>query len=194
MSTAITGHTPDRPLRADARRNRERVLEAARAAFAEAGADLPMEEIARRAGVGIGTVYRHFPNKEALLDALLAGQLAIFVERVRRASTKDDAWEGFRDMVREGASQQADDLAFCELVMARRSLSRSEDVARMREQLESETGKLLERAKAEGRMRDDFQVADVSVLFASIAGAIRSSDAPDAWRRQVEFALDGLRA
>ena len=194
MSTAITSTTPERPLRADARRNRERVVEAARAAFAESGADLPMEEIARRAGVGIGTVYRHFPNKEALLDALLAAQLAVFLERVRTALTKDDAWEGFRDMVREGASQQADDLAYCELVMARRSVSRSEQVAEVRDRLESETGKLLERAKAEGRMRDDFQVADVSVLFASIAGAIRSSDEPDAWRRQVEFALDGLRA
>jgi AcrR family transcriptional regulator len=194
VPTAITSGTPERPLRADARRNRERVIEAARGAFAEAGADLPMEEIARRAGVGIGTVYRHFPNKEALLDALLASQLALFVERTRTALNKDDAWEAFRDMVREGASAQADDMAFCELVMARKSVSRSEQVAELREQLEFETGKLLDRAKAEGRMRDDFAIGDVSVLFASIAGAIRSSDSPDAWRRQVEFALDGLRA
>jgi len=169
-------------------------MEAARAAFAEAGADLPMEEIARRAGVGIGTVYRHFPNKEALLDALLAEQLALFVLRTRNALAKDDAWEAFRDMVRQGASAQAEDMAFCELIMARKPFSRSEAVVALREELETETGKLLQRAKAEGRMRDDFTVDDLPVLFASIAGAIRSTADPEAWRRQVEFALDGLRA
>jgi AcrR family transcriptional regulator len=73
LSTHAATDTSDRPQRADARRNRERVIEAARGAFAESGADLPMEEIARRAGVGVGTVYRHFPNKEALLVELLVG-------------------------------------------------------------------------------------------------------------------------
>ena len=110
-------------------------MEAARFVFAQAGADLPMEEIARRAGVGIGTVYRHFPNKEALLDALLAEQLALFVERTRNALAQDDAWESFREMVREGASAQADDMAFCELVMARKAFSRSEGVVALREEL-----------------------------------------------------------
>jgi AcrR family transcriptional regulator len=193
LSTSVSPTTPDRPQRADARRNRARVMDAARAAFAQAGADLPMEEIARRAGVGIGTVYRHFPNKEALLDALLADQLALFVERTRDALAKDDAWEAFRDMVREGASAQAEDMAFCELIMARKAFSRSEAVVALREELETETDKLLRRAKAEGRMREDFTIDDMPVLFASIAGAIRSTDG-DAWKRQVEFALDGLRA
>ena len=194
MSTSVSTATSQRPLRADARRNRERVMEAARGAFAQAGADLPMEEIARRAGVGIGTVYRHFPNKEALLDALLAEQLALFAERTRTALAKDDAWEAFRDMVREGASAQAEDMAFCELVMARKAFSRSQAVVALREELETETDKLLRRAKAEGRMREDFTVDDMPVLFASIAGAIRSTANAEAWRRQVEFALDGLRA
>jgi AcrR family transcriptional regulator len=192
-STVATG-TSDRPQRADARRNRERVMAAARAAFAVAGADLPMEEIARSAGVGIGTVYRHFPNKEALLDALLAEQLTLFVERTRAALAKDDAWEAFRDMVREGAAAQAEDVAYCELVMARKPLSRSETVAALRDELDAETGKLLRRAKDEGGMREDFTREDMPVLFASIAGAIRSSRDEAAWKRQVEFALDGLRA
>jgi AcrR family transcriptional regulator len=169
-------------------------MEAARAAFAESGADLPMEEIARRAGVGIGTVYRHFPNKEALLDALLADQLALFVERTRTALAKDDAWDAFRDMVREGASAQAEDMAFCELVMSRKSVSRSDVVAARRAELEAETDKLLARAKADGAMREDFTIDDMPAMWASIAGAIRSSESDAAWQRQVEFALDGLRA
>src|SRR3954452_7462424 len=136
IETVDTG-TGERPLRADARRNRERVIEAARSAFAEAGADLPMEEIARRAGVGIGTVYRHFPNKEALLDALVAEQLTLFIERTRAALAEDDAWEAFRDMVRKGASAQAEDVAYCELVMARKPLSRSEAVAALRDELDA---------------------------------------------------------
>jgi AcrR family transcriptional regulator len=153
-----------------------------------------MEELARRAEVGVGTVYRHFPNKVALLDALLADHLASIVEQTRIALGKDDAWEAWRDLVRHGAAMQAEDIAFCEVVMARKNESESEAVARLRDELNRETELLLRRAKAEGAMRDDFTVADVPVLFASLAGAIRASGETDSWRRQVEFALDGLRA
>ena len=193
MSSTATTDTAERPLRADARRNRARVMEAARVAFAEAGTELPMEEIARRAGVGIGTVYRHFPNKEALLDALVADQLASRLERTRTALGRDDAWEAFRDLVRGGAAMQAEDQAFCDVVMTRKHESRSEVVAALNGELQSEMGKLLDRAKAAGAMREDFTTDDVPMLFASISGAIRSSEG-DAWKRQVEFALDGLRA
>jgi AcrR family transcriptional regulator len=169
-------------------------MEVAREAFAECGSELAMEELARRAEVGVGTVYRHFPNKEALLDALLADQLAYLVERTRSALTQDDAWEAWRALVREGACLQAEDLSFCEVVMARKNESESEAVARLRTELDAATGELLERAKAEGRMRPDFTTNDVGMLFASIAGAVRASGDSDAWRRHVEFALDGLRA
>jgi len=194
LSSVTDLSTGERPLRADARRNRERVMEVARLAFAESGSDLPIEDLARRAGVGVGTVYRHFPNKEALLDALLADQLAMILERTRAALEQDDAWEAFRDLVRGGASMQAEDVAFCEVVMARKADSASEAVARLRTEVESKTGELLARAKAEGAMREDFAIDDVPVLFASIAGAVRASGGGDSWRRQVEFVLDGLRA
>jgi AcrR family transcriptional regulator len=169
-------------------------MEAAKAAFAEGGTDLPMEEIARRAGVGIGTVYRHFPNKEALLDALLADQLTELIARTRAAVAKDDPWEAWREMVRDGAEMQAQDLAYCEIVMARKLESRSDAVVALREELTAETQKLLDRAQKAGGMRRDFAVEDVGTLFASIAGAIRNAPSEEAWRRQVEFALDGLRA
>ena len=89
---------------------------------------------------------------------------------------------------------QAQDVSFCDVVMARKAESESEAVIRLRTELDAEMGKLLEHAKAAGRMRPDFETADVGTLFASIAGAIRASGDGDAWRRQLEFALDGLRA
>ena len=194
MSSTVSSTTTERPLRADARRNRARVMEAAREAFAECGTDLTMEELARRAQVGVGTVYRHFPTKETLLDALLADQLAMLVETTRAALAEDDPWEAFRGLVRNGAEMQAQDMSFCEVVMARKAESGSETVIALRTELDAEMRKLLERAKAAGRMRPDFEADDVGTLFASIAGAIRASGDGDAWRRQVEFALDGLRA
>jgi AcrR family transcriptional regulator len=194
LSSSVATDTGERPLRADARRNRARVMEVARAAFAECGSDLPMEELARRAGVGVGTVYRHFPNKEMLLDALLAEQLETLIETTRAALAGDDAWEAFRGLVRNGAAMQADDMAFCEVVMARKQESGDARVAQLRDELDAAMGELIGRAQASGAMRKDFRTDDVGVLFASIAGAIRSSAGPDAWKRQVEFALDGLRA
>ena len=154
-----------------------------------------MEELARRAGVGVGTVYRHFPNKDALLDALVTDQLAMLVERTRTALARDDAWEAFRDLVREGAAAQAEDTAFCEMTMSHKHQTESEPVAAVRAELEAETGKLLKRAKAEGKLRADFTIDDVPIMFASIAAAVRlMGDSPAAWKRHVEFTLDGLRA
>jgi AcrR family transcriptional regulator len=170
-------------------------MEVARASFAEFGKELPMEELARRAGVGVGTVYRHFPNKDALLDALVTDQLTMLVERTREALARDDAWEAFRDLVRKGAAVQAEDLAFCEVAMARKNESGSDPIVALRTELETETAKLLERAQAEGKMRRDFTIEDVPVMFASIAAAVRMmEDSPAAWQRHVEFTLDGLRA
>ena len=170
-------------------------MQIAREAFAECGQDLTMEELARRAGVGVGTVYRHFPNKDALLDALVTSQLSMLVERTREALAKDDAWEAFRQLVRDGAAVQADDIAFCEVAMKRKEETDSEAVAAMRTALETETDKLLKRAQAEGKLRADFTIDDVPIMFASIAAAVRMMEAtPEAWKRHVEFTLDGLRA
>ena len=186
--------TGDKPLRADARRNRAHVLEVARAAFAECGTELPMEELARRAEVGVGTLYRHFPNKEALLDALLLDHMTASVARTREALAQEDAWEAFREQVLAAAEMQAQDFAYCELIMSRKAVSDSEAVAVARSQMEAEMTKLISRAQEAGGLRRDFTIADVPVLFASIAGAIRAAGPDGRWRRQVEFALDGLRA
>src|SRR3954462_12072948 len=97
MATEPT--TDERPLRADARRNRERILDAARCACAEHGASVQMDDVARGAGVGVGTVYRHFPTKEALIDALVAEKYRLAIENAHAALEIDDPWESFADML-----------------------------------------------------------------------------------------------
>src|SRR6201991_4974801 len=93
-----------KPLRADARRNRERVLTAARAAFAEHGREAQMDDVARRAGVGVGTVYRHFPTKEALVNALALDLFEKLVQGAREALAIEDPWEAFTQALWAGAS------------------------------------------------------------------------------------------
>src|SRR5450755_4694198 len=102
----------DRPLRADARRNRERILESARAVFAEYGAEAQIDDVARRAGVGVGTVYRHFPTKEALLVELLREKFRLFADRGRAALTQDgEPFTLIEDLLRRNAETVAGDVA-----------------------------------------------------------------------------------
>ena len=170
------------------------MLDAARASFAEYGLELPMEELARRAGVGVGTVYRHFPNKDALVEALLVDQLTERIQRTKAALEKDDPWEAFCDLVREGSEMNADDIASCDMLMDQKRASTSPVVIAMREELEAELKTLIERAQAAGKLRPDFTADDMPLVFVSIAGAIRAFGPDGPWRRQMEFALDGLRA
>src|SRR5947209_10180827 len=102
----------ERPQRADARRNRERILEGARSAFAEFGADAQMDDVARRSGVGVGTVYRHFPTKEALLVELVRQKFRLFADRARQAlEDGGDAFEALVDLMRANAETAARDAA-----------------------------------------------------------------------------------
>ena len=99
--------TPDtqtpKPLRADARRNRERIIAAARTVFAERGVEAQMDDVAREAGVGVGTVYRHFPHKEALLGELVAAKFRAFGDNAERALEVEDPWEAFAGLLRANA-------------------------------------------------------------------------------------------
>jgi AcrR family transcriptional regulator len=183
-------------MRADARRNRERVLTCAREAFAEHGIDLQMEELARLACVGVGTVYRHFPSKEALLDALLADHFAMLATAANEALERDDPWEALCDVIRLGAERQAVDSSFCDAMWARKAVTTSPSFAALRVDLEDATAELIQRAQAAGDMRPDFTVDDLPMFFASLTGAVRSAhDHPELdWRRQLQFLLDGLKA
>jgi AcrR family transcriptional regulator len=185
--------TLHKPLRADARRNREKVLAAARAVFAEQGVDAQMDDVARRADVGVGTVYRHFPTKEALLNALSDEVFAVVAVYVRTLLTLDDPWEAFTRALWFGAEKTAGDRAFTEILAeTRRFPPRS---CPGKEDLLVTTGELMDRCKAAGVMREDAMVEDIGLLMCGVGSAAAMEHrVPGAWRRHLAIVLDGLRA
>lgn len=180
-----------RPLRADARRNRRRILAAARQCFAEEGLDAQMDDVARRADVGVGTLYRHFPDKRALIDALTVERYRILADIVAEELERDDPWEAFERFVRRVAELAAGDLAHCQL-MGTRPHRESPEL----DELEARLGELVERCHREGAIRDDFTVADFPLLFCALGRVIERGreDGSETWRRYLEFVLDGIRA
>ncbi len=179
---------PDRPLRADARRNRERVLVAAREAFAECGYAVPLDEIAVRAGVGPGTVYRHFPTKEALFEAVALIRVQdLTADALARASAADPgvAFDGFLERLAGEASVKRDlpdvlDGAGADTMAARNATRDALDV-------------LLRRAQGAGSVRADVGVGDLFALLKGLVHSVQSSDDPDLVQRLLRVVRDGLR-
>ncbi|MGV0744699.1 TetR/AcrR family transcriptional regulator [Mycolicibacterium sp. XJ870] len=179
-------------MRADAVRNRDRLLAAAAELFGERGVDVPLEEIARRAGVSIGTLYNHFPNRGALLDAVLPDRLAEIDGMARRALEDPDAWRGFTGFLDGMFTMQAADRSINDAIT--RSPIGSVDVA-------AECGRaggLLEavvaRATEAGALRPDFGADDLATLIWAMSKVIAMADGDDAvWRRHLGFVLDGLK-
>ena len=186
---------PERPLRADARRNRERVLEAARAVFADEGLDAQMDAVADRAGVGVGTVYRHFPTKDALLGELVAQRFEQFCAEAAVALADEDGepFEVFADHLRRNAAHVAGDAGTRHALM-----SESEAVwahaAPARERLLSTNAKLIARAQAAGTMREDFSADDIPQLMCGLSAAMGMSGPGFDWRRHLELLIDAIRA
>ena len=184
----------ERPLRADARRNREAVLEAARKAFAELGLEAQMDDIAARAGVGVGTVYRHFPTKEALIEALQADrwrQLAAAADPYRDA---DDPWVGLTSFLWDAARLQRDNRSWAELAAAAPLRFDADDE---RQDLLAVTQELVDRAKEAGAVRADLTSQDIGMLMCGTASVMRTTGAHDGdsrWERFFELGLQGLRA
>ena len=181
-------------LRADARRNRERVLDAARDCFARDGTDAQMDDIAAAAGVGVGTVYRHFATKDALVAALaddyFAGEAAI----ARAHLEIDDPWEAFRGFVREGTELLAASKALAQVMADRPDVMQRAALA-----ADAEFGffdmieTLITRAKAAGELRQDFQLEDIPAIMCSIGSLQVGGGAYTNWRRILGMVLDGLR-
>lgn len=196
MTATTTPKTPvtEVKLRADARRNRKRILEAAREQFSQRGLDVHVDRIARAAGVGVGTVYRHFPNKEDLLQALVDERFAFFAEVARNALDDPDPWNGFRTMMRESARVTAEDRAVSEAMDQQPGVCEcSADKTRLREY----GAEVVGRAKAAGDLRADFEVDDIGSLMCGLGRATAQRDSgppPMDWERYIEILLAGLRS
>jgi AcrR family transcriptional regulator len=184
----------ERPLRADARRNRERVLTAAREVFGEQGREAQMDDVARRAAVGVGTVYRHFPTKEALLEALAvdAFERIVTISRENLANVADP-WEALTRTLWSGAEILAADRALSE-VMSEIPGPVPIGLDTQRE-LNETMAELLRRAQAAGALRPDIVLDDVPMVMCGVGAATRKShQCPGAWRRHMAIVIDGLRA
>lgn len=180
-----------RPLRADARRNRERVLEAARAVFADYGHEAQMDEIARRAEVGVGTVYRHFPTKEALLEALMADSFARIAANAREALAEADAWEAFAGTLWFGAGLLAANRGLTQSLVAQPA----DCVMEHEVELQDTMRVLMERAQEAGVLRPDVLLDDVPMLMCGVGAAHQKPHTcQESWRRHLSIVLDGLRA
>jgi AcrR family transcriptional regulator len=184
-------------MRADAIRNRRLILDAAREAFTEYGQDAQMDDIARRAGVGVGTLYRHFTTKEMLVGELIFLKLSDFAMRVRRkAEEESDPWAVFEGALRDQTDVMAGDAAHQRMPFAatEEALQRAEPAVR---ELREAWGVVIGRAKEAGVLREDFEVDDVRTLMCGL-GSMMAADAcgpvPYDWQRQLGIFLDGARA
>jgi AcrR family transcriptional regulator len=183
---------PARHLRRDAQRNRILLVSAARSAFAELGIDVPVEEIIARAGVGTGTLYRHFPNREALVNAIFEDRVGELITVLQAALEVDDALLGLQQLLEQTIAMQRDDRVLKELAMRYPpSEGRFADVQARIEQM---TEELLARAHDQGSLRRDFTRADLTILFWSLRPILDATEgvAPEAWRRHLGFVLQGL--
>ncbi|WP_439380498.1 TetR/AcrR family transcriptional regulator [Amycolatopsis lexingtonensis] len=181
-------------LRSDARDNRERILEAARAVFAVDGLAVPMREIARRADVGPATLYRHFPTKEALATEAFADQMRACYTLVDEGLDDPDPWRGFTTVLEQLCELQARDRGFTAAFMA--EFPHALDFAGDRERAVKSLGELTRRARSAGHLRPDVELADVILVLMANGGIQAASPAARvaASRRFAALAIRGLRA
>ena len=197
--TTVTEVKPDekndapRALRADARRNREAVIAAAKKLFADEGLDAQMPDVAKAARVGVGTVYRHFPTKEDLIAALAAERFERLAEKARDAIAAEDPWEGLCDFIRFSAQIQADDRGLCEVMGSRPEVMEASAYVVGLDELAAE---MVKRAKGSGKLRKDLEWRDIPMIACGLGRITPAEMGPAAgrWPRLVEIVIDGLRA
>jgi AcrR family transcriptional regulator len=183
-------------MRADALRNRQRILDAAREAFTEHGQDAQMDDIARRAGVGVGTLYRHFKTKDVLVGELIRVKLSEFAEHVRRKFEEEsDPWAAFEGAAREQVDVMARDAAHQNMPFAA-TPDTTHRAAPAIAALRDAWGAVIARAKDAGVLREDFEVDDIRTMMCGL-GAMMAADRRGAmsydWRRHLDLFLDGVR-
>src|SRR3984957_11995749 len=195
LRTDETSHdgTGERPLRRDGERNRQRFLAAAAEVFTERGLDATLDEVARAAGVGVGTVYRRFPDKEALVSELFRDRSDALVPVAEEACAAPDPWQSLVAYLEFAAAALAGDLGLRQLMMF--GTYDRDQVCYARDRMRPVLPRLVERAQASGDLRPDFTATDVKMIgfmLASVAEAA-ASVSPALWRRVLAVLIDGLR-
>jgi AcrR family transcriptional regulator len=183
----------ERPLRRDAERNRQRILAAAADLFTERGLDATLDDVARAAGVGIGTVYRRFPDKETLVSELFRDRIDALVTVAEQACAVPDPWQGLVTFIEFAAAAMAGDSGLRQLMMF--GTYDRDQVCYARDRMRPVISRLVERAQASGDLRPDFSPTDVKMI-AFMLGSIAeyaASVAPEIWRRYLTMLIDGLR-
>ena len=192
MTSTVSEET-GRPLRADARRNRERILQSARAAFAESGADAQIDDVARHAGVGVGTVYRHFPTKQALLTELVRQTFRLFTEWARAAlEAGGEPLALIEGLLRRIAETAAGDAGVqYALASSDAQAARSEAQAEQ-DELIAVIAELTGRARRAGTIRPGIEATDIAMLICGVVSAMGPRPGFD-WRRHLDLVIDTLR-
>ncbi len=190
----MTDQEPSRPLRRDAERNRRRILDAARQLVAEVGLDISHDDIARAAEVGVGTVYRRFPDKQQLIDELFDERVDQIIALVDGALALDDPWQGLSTFVAGNLELQAGDQGLKEIMLG---TSRAGELAQRAERrIGPAVRELVKRAHASGQLRPDVGVEDfplIQMMVGAVMEDARHID-PNLWRRALALVLDGYRA
>ncbi len=189
-----TTASPDRALRADAERNRDRILRAAQRAFAKYGLEVPLEDVAEQAGVGIATVYRRFPTRDDLIAACFEQRIEDYARAAEDALEAPDGWSGFRGYVERICAMQAADRGLKDVMT--RTFPDAKTLEAHRTRGYELSVRVIARAQAEGTLRSDLVPEDLVLLLIANAGVVEATGtvAPDAPRRLVALLLDGLRS
>ena len=183
-----------RPLRRDAELNRRKIIESARIVFSERGFGATLDDIAHHAGLGVGTVYRRFPGKEQLVEAMFVERMDEVRELAEQALEESDPWEGFVTFLTRTAELHSDDRGLREVMLSNNF--GQERVAAAKERMIPLAVELVRRAKASGQLRADFEETDLPIIHMMIGAVAEYTQdvRSELWRRYLAVLLDGLRA
>jgi AcrR family transcriptional regulator len=185
--------TDQRTLRADARRNRERIMSSGRELFARDGPEAQMDEIAAHAGVGIGTVYRHFPTKEALLTEMVRVRFQEFAAIATLAEDTVDPRDALETVMRRSAEAVEGDVGF-QLAMMGSNQLEWEGIEEQKAVLAAVVTRIIRRAVSAGVVRDDFTFEDFGMMMCGVTSTMYYKPGSADWRRHLAIILHGVRA
>ena len=181
-----------RPMRKDAARNRALLVQAAREVFAERGLEASLDDVAHRAGLGVGTAYRHFANKYELAQAIFAEAVEQVIDLAHRSADAADPWAGIVSFLEGVAELQTADRGLREVLMG---VHDPEQMEHVNDRLSEPLGQMVDRGKRAGVLREDVEITDLGVvllMLCTVADTMGDA-APDLWRRYLPMLLDGLR-